>query len=104
MLYSVKAALVRQNQPLVLVDAQLESLVDMLMPCRQGIPNIDQLEAGFGNLHTMTVENHMDIDIYTEFGNSAFIKRIWIPSWDPMLEILKFVMPWMPNCKLYLLY
>lgn len=36
------------------------------------------------------------------YGKGIYVKNIWIPSDDPLMEALKYIFPWIPNCQRFI--
>jgi hypothetical protein len=49
-----------------------------------------------------TVLTSVDETSTLMYGKGIYIKRMWLPSYDPLLEALELIFPWIPNCKRYL--
>lgn len=57
------------------------------------------------NLAVSEAEQRMMNPITTKIikGNGYFVKQLILPSWDQHMLLIRYLLPWIPNCIKYLL-
>jgi hypothetical protein len=123
LLHSVLHDLLRQQPEHALIPVcrqQLKQFADMIGPQKIKIPekeseseneleqeiqmDLEDIRNEFDNRFRLAIYNAISLQkqANTEklyYGCGPLIKRIWFPSWDPILDSLQFVFPWIPNCN-----